>query len=293
MEDREPGKTLIIGSQSYLGRTFSLFYRKFYPDTIETDHKSLDPISRLNLLAPDLEPLQIKSGEYKWALVTAGITSVSFCERQKALSFRVNVEGTLKLVEALVKKDIIPIIFSSDYVYDGELGNYSEDDAKNPVNEYGRQKDLLESALEKNYKNLYLILRCGKIYGLNKGDGTLIDQITTSLSANQPIQAAYDQFFAPIHEVDVVRAVLSLQSLNCRGVFNLSGSEIWSRLELVKKIASILGVERNLVQSIALKDLGMPYTLPRRTYMKCDKIYNAIGFIANPVSEFLWQLSSL
>lgn len=290
---KKPGKTLVIGCQSYIGRQFYAVYQKLYPDTLGTHYKSTDPTRKLDLLAPTIAPLGLERGDYKWAIIAAANTNLFRCEEEKGKPFRTNVEGTLHLVQELIKKEITPIILSSDYVFDGVSGGYTEDSQKNPINEYGRQKDLLEREVAKICNGNYLIVRCSKIFGLIPGDNTLIDQILKPLSLGQSIRAAFDQFFSPIYEADVIAGILKLQTLDSRGLFNLCGSEIWNRLELAKAIGKIIGANEALIHPISLDDLEIPYQLPKHTHMNCNKFHMTTRLDITPLSTCLNRLETL
>lgn len=284
------GKTLVIGAQSYIGKQFYELYRQFNPDTLGTHYRSNLPEKKFDLLAPNIEPLKLEKGAYQWAVIAAANTNLSRCEAEKNQPFRANVEGTLYLVKELLKKEITPIILSSDYVFDGLTGGYTEESLKNPLNEYGRQKDLLEREIQRLSKGNCLIIRCSKIFGLKAGDQTLIDQIVSPLMLNQPIKAAYDQFFSPIYEQDVIAAVLKLQMLGCKGLYNLCGPEIWTRLDLARAIGNILQCDPTLIEAISLDDLKIPYLLPKHTHMNCEKFYNATQSAITPLSHCLNRL---
>lgn len=288
-----PGKTLVIGCQSYIGKQFFEAYQSLYPDTLGTHYKSLDPQKKINLLDPDLDALSLRAGEYKWAMIAAANTNLGRCEAEKGRPFRANVEGTMQIVRGLIKLGITPIILSSDYVFDGSKGGYWEASCKAPLNEYGKQKDQLEEMVAQVCGNEYLILRCSKIYGLNRGDNTLIDQIASPLSLGQPIKAAYDQVFAPIYEADVIQGVMALQAMGAKGVFHLCGPEIWSRLDLAKAIGKVLNAEEALIQPISLDDLPIAYKLPKHTYMNCEKFLGATRLKLTSLSSCLKDLEGL
>ena len=119
-----PSKTLVIGSESFLGKGFFQAYQQFYPDILGTHYKSADPRKKIDLIAPDLSLLQLKKGEYTHAVIPASITDLVYCEQQSALAYRTNVEGIIKLVRALIEIEIQPILFSTAYVFDGIQGGY-------------------------------------------------------------------------------------------------------------------------------------------------------------------------
>lgn len=71
---------------------------------------------------------------------TAAETNVDRCETQKELSWKINVEGTRNIAEACSKTGAKMVYVSTDYVFDGEKGLYTEEDKPNPVNHYGITK---------------------------------------------------------------------------------------------------------------------------------------------------------
>src|ERR1035438_6740711 len=68
----------------------------------------------------------------------AAITIVGDAQKNPALARRVNVEVTKLLAE--LAAEIQLVFFSTDLVFDGRKGNYSESDAANPLHVYGETK---------------------------------------------------------------------------------------------------------------------------------------------------------
>ena len=203
------------------------------------------------------------------------------------------MEGTLQLARELIKRQITPILFSSDYVFDGKRGDYSETSPLSPINEYGRQKAELERRMEEECRGAYLMLRCSKVYGLEWGDGSLIDQMRGPLLRGERIRAASDQVFAPLFVDDLIAAIEALQEKGCRGLFNLCGPEVWCRLELAYALAEQLGVARELIEPIELADLNCPYGLPKCTTLNCRKFSEATSLLLTPLSASLATLPTV
>jgi dTDP-4-dehydrorhamnose reductase len=290
---QKPGKTLVIGSESFLGKAFAQAYRKIYPDTIATHYRSEDPANRIDLCAPDLLPLGLRKGDYSYALVAAANANLALCEKEKGLAYRRNVEGVLHLVELLVELEIQPILFSTAYVFDGIEGNYSETSATNPINEYGRQKEALEKRIGRLCGSNYLIIRCSKVFDLIKGDNSLFDQICTPLIRGEVVRAAFDQVFCPIWIEDLVQAVFALQIRGHRGLYNLSGREIWTRLELTREIGKVLEIPASQILPISLDEVKSPFQMPKRTNMCCEKFHRSVPFRETPLSFWIRQLHKI
>jgi len=95
---------------------------------------------------------------------TASETNVAKCETEKEHAWKVNVEGTRNVAEACDEASAKLIHISTDYVFDGEKGNYKEQDKPNTVNYYGITKLEGENQVISHCKN-YAILRTSVIYG--------------------------------------------------------------------------------------------------------------------------------
>ncbi len=74
-------------------------------------------------------------------------------------SIDLNIIGTSNLVKACNEKNIKIIFFSTNYVYPGIKGNYKEENAVLPWNNYGWSKLGAEAAVQM-YKNSLIIRAC-------------------------------------------------------------------------------------------------------------------------------------
>jgi len=95
---------------------------------------------------------------------TASETNVDKCETEKEHAWKINAEGTRNIAVACSKVGAKLVYISTDYVFDGEKGNYDEQDKPNPINYYGVTKLEGENQVINNCKN-YVILRTSVLYG--------------------------------------------------------------------------------------------------------------------------------
>ena len=121
------------------------------------------------------------------------------CMKDSELSNKLNIHSTQKVIEICSKYELKIIYFSSEFVFDGEKGLYSEDDRTNPINLYGKQKLAIENYLKKYVKN-YCILRIAKTYNLSLTDDTLFaGWYNMIFNKNiKEITCFDDQYFSPL-----------------------------------------------------------------------------------------------
>ena len=274
-------RTIIIGADSFVGRHLLAAYLQVHPDTLGTTRRSDRNLAYLDLEKPDLESLSL-GGDCQAAIIAAAASKVDQCQRAPEGTWRVNVTGTLNLIEQLLDRRIMPIFLSSDYVFDGTTPTGNVDDAPRcPNTEYGQQKAAVEVAMSRMEGTL--VLRLSKVYGLDRGDGTFLDEIATCLESGQAYAAAYDQKFNPTYVADLAPAIMKVQSLGLTGIVNLCAPEAWTRFDIAVAVARRLGAPDTLVRRISLDELPgtarRPKTtalIPRRIMAETDATFSTL-----------------
>ena len=97
----------------------------------------------------------------------SGYNAVDKCESDEIefeLAKKINGYGPGMLAKICADMEIPVIHYVSDYVFDGEKGEYAETDKPNPISNYGRSKLLGEEEIQKNTDKFYLI-RTSKLFG--------------------------------------------------------------------------------------------------------------------------------
>ena len=286
-------KTAVIGATGFIGKRFFTAYRRIYPDCIGTCRDiNQEDMLFFDLFFPSIGPLKLSETGHQEALIVAGITNIAQCEKEKELSRKINVDGTLDFIQQFVREGIKPIFFSSDTVFDGVAGLYDEDSLPQPLNEYGRQKVEIESGIKEICADgNYLIVRISKIFSLERGNGTLFDEMATTLKSGKVVRAAYDQIFSPLFIFDLLEIITILQTKGVTGVININPLEIWSRYDLALTLAKCMGVNPNRIEKISLDDLGETFKRPKNTTMKTDKIIQKTGYKFMPMIQYIEQIA--
>jgi dTDP-4-dehydrorhamnose reductase len=160
----------------------------------------------------------------------AAITTAAEAQKDPGLARRVNVELTEFL--AGLAAEVSFIFFSTDLVFDGRKGDYTEADAPNPLNLYGETKLAAEAAVLKNPR--HLVIRTSINGGVSRsGNRAFNEQLRRSFQQAGPGMTLFrDEFRCPIPAVETARAVWELAGKNCAGLCHVAGAEKLSRVEL-------------------------------------------------------------
>lgn len=211
---------------------------------------------------------------------TAAITNVDYCELNPKECEDVNLSATKFLADFCIFKNIHFQFVSTDFVFDGEKGDYSEEDTVNPISIYGKSKaDGEKYLINGAYKN-WSIVRTIIVYGKgnNLSRSNLIVWAKEALENGIKIKIIDDQFRAPTFASDLAEACLAIIQMNKTGVFNISGPTTYSIYEIVSRIGSHFGYSMDNVERISSKTLDQPAKRPPKTGFNLTKSKREIGY---------------
>ena len=184
---------------------------------------------QLDLLDFAAVPREFQKDKPQLVIHCAAITVVGDAQKNPDLARRVNVEVTRQLAE--LAAEVPYIFFSTDLVFDGRKGNYTETDRANPLHVYGETKLAAEEIVLKNPR--HLVVRTSLNGGVSRtGNRGFNEQFRRSLQAGQGMALFTDEFRCPIPAVETARAVWELAQKKCAGIYHVAGAEKMSRLQI-------------------------------------------------------------
>ena len=284
-------KLVIIGSSSYIARNVIEYYAKAsYSSKLVITSRDLKKCDNnkcffLDLSCPEIKNLQLLKKGFGHAIIFSAISNIAECENNKEFSKNINVNKTLELANQLSSEGVIPIFLSSDVIFGDNIGNYTENSRPSPINEYGRQKLEIEKQINDVTNGNYLLLRLSKVFSLEKGDGTLLDEMAAKLVNGIFLKEACDQIFCPILVDDLVRIIIRLISAGTTGIINVCGEKALSRYEMATLLAKFLNVDKNVIQRVAIDDLNLGAPRSKNTSMCIDKLQKIINFDFTPLDD--------
>ena len=158
---------------------------------------------------------------------TAAMTNVDECEEFPLECKKLNIDATQLLFEAAQKIGAHFQLLSTDFVFDGLKGNYSETDTPNPLSIYANSKVASEKLVSKaNYSN-FSIVRTIILYGTanNLSRTNIVCWAKDALSNGQPMTIIDDKFRSPTWADDLAWACIQICKLSKTGIYHISGPE--------------------------------------------------------------------
>ena len=158
-------------------------------------------------------------------------------EQIKRVNFGIN-ESLSKIFDGKI------VAFSTDYVFDGRRGDYTELDTPNPLNIYGRTRLLGEKVLLNSGKDV-LVLRTALVYGHRIK--SYVKFVHDNLREGKEIDAWKEMLACPTHIGDICDSVKYLLNEDAKGIYHITGSEKVSRYDFAVRIAEHFELDARLI----------------------------------------------
>ncbi len=220
---------------------------------------------------------------------TAAMTNVDACETKRTECWALNVEAVQNFVDAINQQPIHFIHLSTDFIFDGEKGSeYVETDVPNPQSYYALSKWEGEKVIQQS-KIKWAIARTIIVYGIvdNMSRSNIVLWAKDALTKKQNINVVDDQFRSPTLAEDLAQGCINIADKGATGIYNLSGKETMSVLELVYKVADFWKLDKSLVQPIKSNTLNQAAKRPPRTGFVIEKAKMELNYHPHSFEEGL------
>ena len=265
-------KILVIGGSGMLGQQLVYFlkqqdfdvYATYFSEPINED--GFYPLDITNKNDTECFVKEIKPDV---VVLTAAFTNVDKCEQQKETAFSINVNGTANVANACEAVGAKMVYVSTDYVFNGEKGNYKETDRTDPIGYYGFTKLNGEKQVQ-NICSDYIIARTSVLYGIHKPN--FVTWMISELERNKPISIVTNQIISPTHTLDLSEQILALLREDANGVFHTAGGEIISRFDFAVQTAKLFDFDVALVTPTVMNEMNWLAQRPKDSSLNVSKI---------------------
>ena len=220
---------------------------------------------------------------------TAAMTNVDECEEFPFECEKLNVEATQLLFEAAQKIGAHFQLLSTDFVFDGLKGNYSETDTPNPLSVYARSKVSAENLVLTSSYPKFSIVRTIILYGKanNLSRSNIVCWAKEALSKGQPMTIIDDQFRAPTWADDLAWACIRICDLQKTGIYHIAGPETMSIYDLVLRIAKFYSFSTEFLTKTDSLSLNQKAKRPPKTGFDLQKAQAELSYKPKTLEETL------
>lgn len=219
---------------------------------------------------------------------TAAMTLVDQCEQDHRDCDLYNVDSVRHLAGLCHKHETRFVHISTDFIFDGAHGPYTEEAIPNPVNYYGGAKLQAEEIVRASGTD-WAILRTMLLYGITPAmsRSNIVLWAKRSLEEGTAIRVVHDQWRCPTLVEDLAQGITSVVMKGASGIYHLSGPELMSISEMVFRIADFWKLDRSLIQEITSASLNQAAMRPPRTGFIILKAQTELGYQPHTLEEGL------
>ena len=286
-------RILIIGSNGMLGQRLTEFFLR--SGNFEVMCVSAEPESYIQDVS--YQPLDITQKNAvrevllnffpDFVINAAAFTGVDKAETERETAWKINVNGVENIALYSWTVDAQLIHISSDYIFDGTSGPYSEKAKPCPIGYYGRTKLAGENSIRTSGVR-FTIIRTNVLYGPAKyGRPDFVKWAVNSLKSGETIRIVTDQINNPTYIDDLVDAVNKIIEFKKEGIYNIGGKELLSRYDFTLHIADYFNLNKELIKPVLTKDLNQAAFRPLKSGLITLKAETELSYKPRSIYETL------
>ena len=283
-------KILITGASGLIGSKLNFILGKRF-DIIATNRTGNNGMVKMDITDKDNVFSVIKKSKPNFIIHSAVLNNVDYCELHNEEAWKTNVEGTRNVAQAAANNGIKLVYISTEYVFDGKNGPYSETDNPNPLGYYAKTKYEGEKITSSICKK-WIITRTTVPYGYDTRINNFALWLINELKNNRPVRIVNDQYSSPTLTDNFSDIMGKLIEKNKEGIYHISGPDVINRYDFSLKIAEIFNLNKKLIKPVATKELCQKSPRPLKAGLKVDKIINELDIKPIGIKEGLLELKS-
>lgn len=289
---------LLIGASGFIGRHIYRLCRQNSIAVTGTSTGDRDAEGFIKFRMGEDNPCDLSgvfdgSGYNNAVIIAGAITSLDECCRDEKKSNLVNVYGTKQIIDFFNDRGIKTVFLSSDCVFDGKSGGYTENSPTSPLCVYGRQKAEIEKYILSNGAD-NLVFRLSKQYDTAADNRHLLSDLYQSAMSGK-VRCIDGLKFNPTYVEDTARCILKGIEKNLSGVYNLAAPESYTRYDIADFFVKELGTGKVVITNEPLENFNFNEERALDMSMDTGKIQAALGHefcdIKSGIKKFVSNLN--
>lgn len=280
---------LVLGANGYIG---SYLYMRLLMDGNEVTgtrhiHNGNKNCFYFDILKNDLSDIIVKmEGKEKVAIICIAQANIDWCFENYEMAYEINVNRTINLIHSLRENGFYIICFSTDNVFDGKEGNYSEYSKTHGINRYGIMKEELEQfILKKNFQEV-CILRISKVVSSKQEKQNIFFEWERQKETGL-IRCIKGNKLSFVSIEDIYQACLILSKKRLGGLFNIVGDRAYSRAELAKKFCQKSGYDKVKIEECGVGEFSFKDNRPLNISMSNLKFKKETGYMFTSMDQVI------
>ncbi|MGN1419046.1 MAG: dTDP-4-dehydrorhamnose reductase [Acutalibacteraceae bacterium] len=279
---------LVTGANGQLGSDVCKILKEQNSKFLPLDVHQLDITDRKKVDA------FFKNNQIDSVIHCAAYTAVDKAEQDEEVCMNVNFTGTLNIAENCNQYDAKLIYISSDYVFPGDgTTPFETNDAKGPLNVYGKSKLLGEQAVIDNCKKFFIV-RTSWVFG--EKNTNFIHTMLQLSQSHEELNVVCDQVGSPTYSKHLAALLCEMVHTDKYGIYHATNEGFCSWAELAQTVFTLCG-KTTKVNYVTTAQYGSKTNRPLNSRLSKKSLDNA-GFKRLPdwqdaVKEYLLNLKEI
>ena len=229
-----------------------------------------------DLLAPGTIKQLFDQTQPDWVIHCAALTDLEVCETNPKLAEELNADLPGRMADEASRRGTRFVHISTDAVFDGQYGNYTEEDPPNPPNVYARTKLAGEQAVVA--ANPDAIVARVNFYGWSlSGQRSLGEFFFNNLQDGNQIKGFADVYFSTLLANDLALILVKMLESGLSGLNHVFSADVLSKYEFGVAIARRFGFDPDLIEPISVADSHLKASRSPNLSMRTAKLVQALG----------------
>lgn len=290
-------RILVTGASGLLGANLALEANRLGHDVYGVVNSQPLKTDAFTVLTADLQTEEaveslVRQVRPEWVIHCAAIANLEVCEKQPELAHRVNGEIPGILAKQCRKGGARLLHVSTDAIFDGIKGNYTETDEPHPQNVYAETKLAGERAVAANDPNA-LTARVNLFGYSPSGRRSLAEFFLYNLIAEKPLKGFTDVYFCPVLVNDIAGLFFRMLEKGLYGIYHVFSGDCLSKYDFGVRIADRFGLNADLIAPVSVSEGGLAAARSPNLTMNTHKLSTDLGEALptfSPMLERFWTL---
>ncbi len=280
-------RILITGASGLLGINLAVELAQRHNVFGVVNQHRFDPgavpfqVIQSDLLAQGAVEQALDASQPDWVIHCAALANLDACEADPLRAAQLNTELPGRLAENVARggargSKVRLVHISTDSVFDGQRGGYTEEDAPNPPGVYSQTKLAGEQAVAAADPSA--VIARVNLFGWGiTGKRSLAEFFFNNLSAGKSVMGFTDVIFCPILANDMAWVLEKMLAKGLTGLYHLVGADCLSKYAFGVALARKFDLDESLIQPATLKQGGLRAARSPNLSLSTEKLVRALG----------------
>ncbi len=239
-------------------------------------HAKVFHVIQVDLTSPGAVEKALDESQPDWVIHCAALASIDECEANPTLARKLNTELSVEIASHVAKGGARLLHISTDAVFDGRRGNYSEEDTPNPLSTYARTKFEAEQLVL--HMNPQAIVARVNLFGWSaSGQRSLNEFFFYNLQCGNQVMGFTDVYFCPLLANDLAMVLLKMLQRGLYGLYHVVSRECLSKYEFGVALAQCFGLDASLITPTSVQQSGLVAWRSPNLTLRTEKLTQALG----------------